>query len=53
MFMDHDVVHGGYRGFLRTQDVSDYVSLWIRKNGDAGSRRFRAEPHWWQNVMLG
>src|SRR5258706_11473688 len=29
-----------YRGFLRTQDVSDFVSLWIREDGDAGSLEF-------------
>src|SRR6516225_618707 len=26
-----------YRGFLRTQDVSSFVSIWIREDGDSGS----------------
>jgi hypothetical protein len=29
-----------YRGFVRTQDVSDYVSLWIREDGESGSLEF-------------
>ncbi|HXA52783.1 MAG TPA: hypothetical protein VNV86_20845, partial [Candidatus Acidoferrum sp.] len=29
-----------YRGFVRTQDVSDYVSLWIREDGEGGPLEF-------------
>jgi hypothetical protein len=31
-----------YRGFLRTQDVGNFVSLWIREDGDAGSLEFQS-----------
>ncbi len=28
------------RGFLKTEDVSDYCGLWMRKDGDAGAVAF-------------
>jgi C-terminal processing protease CtpA/Prc len=28
------------RGFLRTEDVSDFVGLWMREDGDAGALEF-------------